>query len=125
MKKAMFAGAVATLSLVLFLGDNQAGDKKEKPKYEIGEVMQKALKGGLAKKVAEGKATAAEKKQLVDYFVALHANTPPRGEASRWDKVTASLLDVAKAAEKGDAKAGKSLAKLINCTNCHKEFKGK
>jgi hypothetical protein len=119
----VFGGAVAILGLVVCLGANQAG-QNEKPKYKIGEVMQKAMKGGLCKKVAEGRATAAEKKQLTELFVALHANTPPKGNRDRWDKITKSLVDAAKAAE-SDEKAGKSLAKLANCTNCHKEFKGK
>jgi hypothetical protein len=122
--KAMFAGVVATLSLVILLNANQAGQKEE-PKYKIGEVMAKAMKGGLAKKVADGKATEAEKKQLVEYFVALHANTPPKGEKTAWEKVTKSLVEAAKSAEGGDEKAGKSIAKLITCANCHKEFKGK
>ena len=124
MKKVLFAAAVAALSLVLMLDSNQAGEKKEKAKYKISDVMQKAMKGGLTKKVAAGKATQEEKDQLVEMFVALHANTPPKGERTAWDKVTSSLVDAAKGAAKGDEKAGKSLAKLANCANCHKEFKG-
>ena len=120
--KGLIAGAVAVFSLALLLEASQGQEKKAK--YEIKEVMKQAMKGGLAKKVAEGKATEAEKKQLVDLFVALHENNPPRGEKGAWEKATLALVDASKAAEKGDDKAGKAIAKLINCANCHKQFKG-
>jgi hypothetical protein len=127
--KALFAGVVAVLALVLVLDVNSAGEKDKKdekgtPKYKIKEVMKKAMdEGGLVEKVAEGTATAAEKKELVELFIALHDNTPPRGDKSSWDKVTSTLVELAKRVEKGEAK-GETLVKVINCKACHGEFKG-
>ncbi len=123
--KTLVAGGIVTLALVVALSPNQAGEKKAEPKYKISEVMKKGMKGGLAKKVAEGKATEAEKQELVDMFVSMHAHLPSRGERSAWEKMTTSLVEAARASQKGDEQAGKQLAKLINCSACHKEFKGK
>src|SRR5436190_1779711 len=121
--KGLIAGTVAIFSLVLLLEVTQA--QGEKAKYNIKEVMKQAMKGGLTKKVSEGTATEEEKKQLVELFVALHENNPPKGEKGAWEKATLALVQAAKAAEKGDEKAGKAMAKLANCANCHKQFKGK
>ena len=118
--KALLSCGVAVLSLMLVLGVNSAGekDKKAEPKYTIKEVMKKAHDDeGLLEKVQEGKATAKEKKELVELYVALHDNTPP--------KVTQSLVDTAKAIDDGkdEKMAIKTLTKLVNCKNCHGEFK--
>jgi hypothetical protein len=121
--KALIAGFAATIALVLVLGSDGAGGEKE-PKFKIKEVMKKAMAGGLCKKCASGQATAEEKKQLVEMFVALHDNAPPKGEKDSWAKVTKALVDAAKAVEAGtDEKAGKALAMLVNCKACHGEFK--
>lgn len=92
-----------------------AEDKK--PKFEIKEVMAKAMKGGLCKKVADGKATDEEKKELVELFEALAANKPPKGELSDWKAKTKALVDAAKA---GD---GSKLKAAANCAACHKLHK--
>ena len=86
--KMLFPGVVATFTAILVLGTfSGAGDKKgEKPEYKIAEVMQKAHKGGLMKKVAEGNASDAEKEQLVKYYTALTLNTPPAGDKASWAK---------------------------------------
>src|SRR5207249_4459764 len=47
------ASLMVVTAMLLTLGNNQAG---EKPKYSIKEVMKEAHKGGLMKKVADGKA---------------------------------------------------------------------
>ena len=122
--KVMLAGFVGVLMMVLVLNVDGAGEKA--PKYKIKDVMQKAMKGGLCKKVATGKASAEEKKQLVEMFVSLHANKPPKGDEAKWSEVTKALVDTAKKIEAGtDEKATMTLAKLANCANCHKQFKGK
>ncbi len=123
--KALFAGAVATLSLVLVLGVNQAGEKGKKgePKYKISEVMQEIMKSKLGPKVFSGQGTKEENKKVLDYFIALHENNPPKGEKGAWAKVTQTLVDTAKKIESGEEKGSKKLAALINCGACHKEFK--
>lgn len=121
--KALLAGVFTTVALVLVLAGGQA-DGQEKPKYKIAEVMAKAMKGGLCKKVAEGKATPAEKDTLIELFEALHANTPPKGSADSWKTKTKGLLDAAKQAKTDPDGAGKALKNLANCAACHKEHKG-
>ena len=119
--KYLFGGVIAALSLLLVMGENDAG---EKAKHTIPQVMAKAMKGGLCKKVASGKASDEEKEQLVELFTSLNKNTPPMGDAKDWQKKTGALLDAAKKAAKGDEKAAKSLGTLANCAACHKAHKG-
>src|SRR5581483_6251475 len=119
--KIVVASLVAMLSMAVLLGVNQVG---EKAKYKSSEVMQKAMKGGLCGKVAGGKASDEEKKQLVELFTALSQNTPPKGEAASWKEKTGALVAAAKAAAAGDAKAGAALKSAANCAACHKAHKG-
>lgn len=114
MKKSLFACSLVALSVALVLGISDAG---EKSKFTNKEVMAKAMKGGLCAKVASGKASDAEKAQLVELFTALHQNTPKKGDADVWKKKTDALLAAAKS---GDGAALKAAA---NCKACHDEFK--
>ena len=104
----------------LLLGPSWAG---EKAKYSIKEVMKEAHKGGLMKKVASGQATQQEKDKLVDLYVALQQNKPPKGEEGSWKEQTEKLIVVAKKAAKGDDAAAKSLPKVVQCGACHNVHK--
>lgn len=121
MKRCLFAGAVAVFAVVLLLDGNiEGGDKdKDKEKVTIKQVMKKAMAGGLCKKVATGKASSEERKELVALFEALAKNEPPKGDEESWKKKTKALVDAAKAND-GDA-----LKKAADCAACHKEHKGK
>ena len=79
--------------------------------------MQKAMKSGLCKKVANGKANEDEKKQLVELFTALSKIPCPKGEEKDWKEKTSALLAAAKADD------GKALGKASNCKACHDEHK--
>ena len=119
--KFVAASLMAALAFCLMLADNHAG---EKAKYTTKEVMAEAHKGGLMKKVANGKADEDEKKKLVELYTALSQNDPPKDESKKeWKKTTGDMLKAAKGAAAGDEKAAKSLLKLVNCTACHKKFK--
>lgn len=124
--KGLFAGTVGVLTVAALLIGSVAdgGGKTEKPKYKIAEVMTKAMKGGLCKKVAEGKATAAEKETLIELFEALHQSKPPRGDQAKWQRRTKALLEAARKAKTDDT-AGAALKKLANCAACHSEHKEK
>lgn len=114
-------GIIAFLALVILLdGAFQAG---EKAKYTISDVMLKVHKKGLHTKVAKGQATEEEKKQLVEMYTALTQLKPPMGDLDAWKKQTGMMLEAAKGALKGDAKAAKSLATIVNCKACHKDYK--
>jgi len=114
MKKSLFASALLALSVALLIGISDAG---EKSKYTNKEIMAKAMKGGLCNKVASGKATDAEKAQLVELFTAMHQNTAKKGDAASWKAKTDALLAAAKS---GDGAALKAAA---NCKACHDEHK--
>jgi hypothetical protein len=119
--KFVAAGVVAALAFGVVLTENHAG---EKAKYTIAEVMEKAHKSGLWKKVYQGKADQEEKDALLALYTALAQNTPPKGEEKEWKKVTGDMVKAAKAAASGDEKIAKTLEKLVSCGMCHKKFKG-
>lgn len=121
--KYLFAGVITMASLLLVLGDNTAG---EKAKYTIPEVMAKAHKGAnaLMPKVAKGKASDAEKKELVELYTALSKNEPPKGDAADWKAKTKALVEAATKAADGDEAAAKKLPNLAACAACHKAHKG-
>jgi surface antigen len=115
MKRGLIAGAVAVFALVLMLdSSSQGGDKKE---VTIKLVMQKAMKGGLCTKVATGKASDDEKKQLVMLFEGMAMIKCPKGDEADWKAKTKALVDAAKADD------GAALKKAANCMACHKEHK--
>lgn len=112
--KIVIASLIAALSMFFLVERN---DAQGKAKYTTAQVMAKAMKGGLCTKVATGKASDAEKKELVELFEALAANTPPKGDAASWKEKTGALVAAAKS---GDGAALKAAA---NCAGCHKVHK--
>ncbi|HXG08370.1 MAG TPA: hypothetical protein VNK04_01130 [Gemmataceae bacterium] len=123
MKKAAYMGIGLALLLLLTLVTTSSGALQDKPKYSIREVMQKAHKTGLWKKVAEGKATEAERKELVEYYTSLSQQKPPKGDLELWRKRTSTMLKIAQAAEKGDKGEAAKLLKTVNCKDCHGTFR--
>jgi hypothetical protein len=113
-------GAMAVMVAVMFTADaNTIGDK-DKPKYTIKEVMAKAHKSGLWKKVAKGTAEKEDREMLAELYKALMQNKPPAGDIETWKKTTEEMHKIAEASIK-DAEAGKKLK--IDCAACHKKFK--
>ena len=123
MRKLLVASLIVAFGWVAVSMNSGAQD--EKTKASIKEVMKVAMKGGLTKKVAEGKASEEEKKQLAGLFAALHDNKPPKGEASSWDEKTNTLVKAANDVLAGKAGAGEALSKAANCMACHSAHKGK
>ncbi len=122
MRKMLVAGVVLACGWFAFSVATTAED--EKPKVAIKEVMKTCMKGGLCKKVADGKATDEEKKKLVEQFEALAANKPPKGDEAAWKEKTAALVAAAKDCAAGKDGAGAALGKAANCMACHKDHKG-
>jgi hypothetical protein len=122
MRKILVAGVMIAFGWVGLSLVTNAEDAK--PKHTIKEVMKAAHKSKLNEKVADGKASDAEKKELVELYVALAANKPPKGEAADWKTKTDALVAAAKDAEAGKEGAGAALKKAYNCGACHSAHKG-
>ena len=114
---ALLSGILVLVCLVAM--PTQAADDDSAPKYSTKDVMKKAMKGPLLKKVAGGGASDAEKKELHAMMVALSKNKPKKGDADSWGKLTGALVKASQAAVAGDAKAGDMLKKTSNCKACH------
>lgn len=101
-------------------------DEPEKAKYTIKEVMVKAHKEGLYKKIVMGTASQDEKDMLVEYYTALPLSKPPRGDAKAWKDKSEAMLRDAKAVAANQKDAIKSLNKSAgNCMGCHNAHKGR
>ena len=119
MKRLALVTALA-LGLAALADVSQAQDKA---KFTTSEIMLKGHKSGLCGKVVSGKASDAEKKELVEYYESLVLNKPGKGEAAEWKKQTEAMLKAAKGCASGDKDAPATLKKLLNCAECHKVYK--
>ena len=95
------------------------------PKYTIKDVMKALHKGdeNIGKKVSRGQGTAEDFAKMVDYYSALPANKPPRGEQASWDAKTAALVKAAKSLKAGDSGALEAYKAATNCKACHTAHK--
>lgn len=114
---------VSLVALLAIVGTT-VGFVAEDAKYTTKEVMNKAQKGGLMKKVLEGKASDAEKAKLVEYYEALPQHAPNKGDAGAYKKLTENMVVAAKAAQKGEDGWKQKLQKAAaNCKACHDQYK--
>jgi hypothetical protein len=122
---AMFAVA-GSLALRAIAADKADEDK---PKYTIKEVMKgahtPAAEGQkpLVQIVLGGDATPEQKQQLLDFYISLAENNPPKGDKEAWAKQTAPVVLGAAMVVVGRENAADVLKKATNCAACHKEFK--
>ena len=116
---AFLSGSALLVALVCLPA--QADD--DGPKYKTKDIMKKAMKGPLLKKVAGGSASAEEKKTLHDMLVALGKNEPKKGEADSWKELTGKLVKASKGVIDGDDGAAAALKKAANCKACHSKHK--
>ncbi|MBI5758475.1 MAG: hypothetical protein HZA46_08160 [Planctomycetales bacterium] len=122
MQKCLMSLWAVAFGLVV-VGGWAMADDKDKPKHSIKDVMKTAMKGGLCKKVGDGSASDAEKKELLALFESLGKNKPPKGEEKSWKEKSEALVNAAKAAVDGKADAADQLKKAANCGACHKDHK--
>lgn len=109
------------------VGRAQEDDEAEeaKPKHTIKDVMGRGHRGdeALRTKVLAGDATPEEKLALLDLYVSLSENKPPRGEEAAWNaKTNAVLLAAAKVAV-GREDGVAALRRVTNCAACHREHR--
>lgn len=100
-----------------------ADEDEKKPKYTIKEVMKKAHKDGLMKKLAAGDGTKEDAETLVSLYEALAKSKPPKGDAESWKTKTKVLVEAAKEVVEKKPGAGEKLQKAANCAECHKAHK--
>ena len=118
------AGIVALLALGAIAFADE-GEETAKPKHTIEVVMEKAMKGGLNKKVIGGKATAEEKLALLDLFVSMVENKAPVGDQASWQQFAGKAALAAAKVAVGREGAEKELKAATNCAACHKAHKPK
>lgn len=98
------------------------GRLADEPK-PMKEIMEQAMKGGLAKKVASGQADDKEKLELLDMMIDMVAHEPPKGDAIQWKMMAGTVMMDAAKVVVGREGAGEALAKSMNCKACHDLFK--
>ncbi len=118
MRRVLTVLAVAAIAV----GVSQAADD-EKPKYAIKEVMQQAHKDGLLKKVTDGGASKEDKEMLLDLYLSLTENEPPKGDPASWKEKTTAVVIAAGKVVVGRDGAEEALKKTVNCGECHGEHK--
>ena len=89
----------------------------------IADVMEKAHKDGLLKKVLDGEASDEEKKKLLDLYIDMFESEPPQGDQGEWMmQAGASVLAASKVVVGRDG-AMEELKSATNCKACHDKFK--
>jgi hypothetical protein len=105
------------------------GAAEAKPKYAIKEVMKGAhvpAKQGdksLRDIVLGGKATPEQKQQLLDFYISLAENEPPKGDKEAWAKKTNAVVLGAAMVVVGRENGVDALKKATVCAECHKDHK--
>lgn len=116
--------AVALVVAGLSVRELAAQDQDDKkPKYTVKEVMKKAFKGGLVRKVAGGRAAEKEQQTLIAMLEAISKAKVKKGDEKSWKEKTSLLLTAAKEVKKGEKGAGAKLIKAANCKACHTKHK--
>jgi uncharacterized protein YfiM (DUF2279 family) len=112
------------MGAIAFAQDDAKEADAKKPKYAIKDVMEKAMKGNsLNKKVLSGSASQEEKLELLDMFISLVENKPPKGDEASWQKFAGSAALAAAKVAVGREDGLAELKTATNCAKCHKEHK--
>jgi hypothetical protein len=122
-----FRYGAAALMVVAFAGLTVFATGDEKPKYDIETIMDKAhgeKNDKLLKKVLDGKADDAEKKELLELYTELGKNKPPKGNDKSWKDKTSALVSATREVVDGKDAGVADLKKASNCAGCHKAHKG-
>jgi hypothetical protein len=115
---ALFLGIVVASWVVA----QESGDKAA-PKHTIKEVMKQAHGSKLLNKVVEGNASKEEKDQLLDIYISMLDNDPPKGEKGAWVMSSGRLVVAAARVAVGRDGATDELKTAANCKACHEAHK--
>jgi hypothetical protein len=125
MRTGLKLGAAALLTVV-FAGMTVLGAGDEKPKYDIEAIMDKAhgeKNDKILRKVLDGKASDAEKKELLELYTELGKNKPPKGSENSWKDKTKALVAASQEVVDGKGTGVANLKKASSCGGCHKVHK--
>ncbi len=113
--------AGAALAVALFSPVTFADSKDEEIIKEVMKKYHKAPQGqdNVAKKAAMGKASAEEKKELVQAYEKMAKTHPPKGDEASWKEKNTKLVAAAKALQKGEANGVELFKEASNCKACH------
>jgi hypothetical protein len=114
------AAVLVLVGAFIFTKSHAADEKVAKPKHAIKQVMGDAHKGGLLGTVLSGNASNEEKAKLLDYYVSMTENKPPKGEKASWESKTNALVLAAAKVVVGRSDGVASLKAATNCAACHK-----
>ena len=90
---------------------------------DIVQIMERGFQNGLAVKVADGKASVAERQKLASLLDALERATPSRGDLAAWQEKTTRLSTALQQTVDGVEGAPEELRAAINCANCHDDHR--
>jgi hypothetical protein len=119
------------LTLTILFGlSSMHKDAAGKPAVEVSDINRimkqahltpgnRGTRDNLDNKVIDGKATDAEKKELLELYTALSKTDPPKGSADAWKERTDELVASLKAVYKGEEKAVERFSKARDCKSCH------
>jgi hypothetical protein len=120
--------ATASLTYAIAQAQEAGGEGESKPKHTIEEVMHEAHMApegekSLRDRVLAGDAKPEEQQQLLDLYISLAENKPPKGELDAWkEKTRAVVLSAAKVVV-GRKEGAAELKKATVCAACHKDHK--
>jgi len=115
---------LAVVVAAVGVGGHLVAADKDKPKFKIETIMEKAHKGGpnsLRNKVLRGEASKEELTTLVELYTELGKNTPPKGSKESWKTKTTAVLEAAKKVKAAptDKQALAAYNKATTCMACH------
>jgi hypothetical protein len=118
------AGFLTIGLLVGFSATVVAQDADEpEAKYSIKDVMKQAHGAKLLNKVVAGDASKEEKDKLLDLYLSMLENKPPKGEQQEWIMTSGRLMWAAAAVAVGREGAEGMLKEASNCKACHSAHK--
>jgi hypothetical protein len=122
----VFAATCVGLIQVIVYAQNT---DKAKPKHTIKEVMKGAHmppEGGgksLRERVIAGDASDDEKRELLDFYISLLENDPPRGEPEAFHQKAGAVALAAAKIVVGREGADQELTRATVCAACHRDHK--
>ncbi len=118
-------GLFSCLMVALVMGSMvvRADEGEATPKHNTKDVMEKAHKAGLLKKVVAGEASQEEKLALLDLYVSLAENKPAKGTPESWNEKTKAIVIAAAKVAVGRSDGSDLLKQATNCAACHGDHK--